>query len=57
VSWKKFYGHGPTALFHNQENALLRMRQIELSLWARLVLKLQCFLEQFLLPGDYSSVP
>jgi hypothetical protein len=31
-SWNHFYCQGHTALFHNQENELLRMRQSELSL-------------------------
>jgi hypothetical protein len=30
-SWNNFYCQGNTALFHNQEIALLHMRQIELS--------------------------
>jgi hypothetical protein len=32
LSWNNFYCQGPTALFHNQETASLRMRQTELSL-------------------------
>jgi hypothetical protein len=58
LSWNNFYRQGPTALFHNQKTASLRMRQNELSLsWQDRYRKSIAFLEPFLLPGDHSSVP
>jgi hypothetical protein len=58
LSWNKFYCHGTTALFHNQETEPLRMLQTELSLsWQDSFRNRSAFVEPFLLPGDQISVP